>query len=161
MGRPLDAFPLDALNPVMKNIVLTSHVSLRAVGLSMVLLTACTSESISTSVETSGNGNIRAPTVGKHPAGEVPEELFDSIIENVIESEGIELEDITVDRAESVIWPDGSLGCPRPGEMYTQAPVNGYWVVLKAGERRYDYRASVKGEIRRCDVSNRLQLPVG
>ena len=63
--------------------------------------------------------------------------------------------------ASLVIWPDGSLGCARPGETCTQAPVDGYWVVLKAGDRQFDFRASAKGEIRRCDYAHRLRMPVG
>jgi hypothetical protein len=38
--------------------------------------------------------------------------------------------DIEVVRAERVTWSDGSLGCPQPGMMYTQALVNGYRVIL-------------------------------
>ena len=33
--------------------------------------------------------------------------------------------------AERVTWPDGSLGCPAPGRMYTQALVPGYRVRLR------------------------------
>jgi hypothetical protein len=38
--------------------------------------------------------------------------------------------DIEVVRGERVTWPDGALGCPQPGMMYTQALVNGYRVML-------------------------------
>ena len=33
---------------------------------------------------------------------------------------------------ESVTWADGSLGCPEPGMMYTQALVRGYRVRVDA-----------------------------
>ena len=46
----------------------------------------------------------------------------------------------TVVRDEAVLWTDGSLGCPRPGVMYTQAEVPGYWVELEIAGRRFDYR---------------------
>lgn len=46
----------------------------------------------------------------------------------------------TVVRAEAVVWPDGSLGCPVPGGVYTQAEVPGYWVELELAQRRFDYR---------------------
>ncbi|HYO89641.1 MAG TPA: hypothetical protein VER79_13405 [Candidatus Limnocylindrales bacterium] len=37
---------------------------------------------------------------------------------------------------QAVVWPDGSLGCPQPDQMYTQALINGYRIVLEAaGER--------------------------
>lgn len=43
---------------------------------------------------------------------------------------------IRVIDVQAVVWPDGSLGCPQPDQMYTQALVNGYRIVLEAaGER--------------------------
>ena len=43
--------------------------------------------------------------------------------------------DIKVLSAEAVTWPDGSLGCPQPGMMYTQALVPGFRIVLQAADR--------------------------
>jgi len=40
---------------------------------------------------------------------------------------------------ESVVWPDGSLGCPQPGMMYTQVQKDGYKIVLKFGAQEYAY----------------------
>jgi hypothetical protein len=47
-----------------------------------------------------------------------------------------ELEVVTVER---VTWPDGALGCPQPGGMYTQALVEGYRVVLRAGDEELHF----------------------
>lgn len=44
--------------------------------------------------------------------------------------------------SEAVTWPDGSLGCPKPGETYTQAPVSGYRLLVDAGGQTLDYRAA-------------------
>jgi hypothetical protein len=60
-------------------------------------------------------------------------------------------ETATVVVAESVIWPDSSLGCPRPGEMYLQVLTPGYRVVLEADGTRYDYRLSETGVVRLCE----------
>jgi hypothetical protein len=43
---------------------------------------------------------------------------------------------------QSVLWSDGSLGCPEPGVAYTQAEVPGYRIVLGFQGQTYDYRAS-------------------
>lgn len=105
-----------------------------------------------------------APVANAAPAavtGEVPAELLESILSDLMAREGLQREAIEVERGESVIWSDGALGCPEPGVMYTQAQVQGYWVVLRAGDRQFDYRASEKGQFRRCKGSFRLQLPVG
>ncbi len=49
---------------------------------------------------------------------------------------------IRVVGAESVVWRDGSLGCPRPGTFYTQALVPGLRIVLEAEEQHYNYHAA-------------------
>ena len=51
-------------------------------------------------------------------------------------------------RAEPVIWNDGSLGCPEPGMMYTQALIMGYWVVIDAAGQNYDFRVGSRGNCR-------------
>jgi hypothetical protein len=64
--------------------------------------------------------------------------------------------------AEAVTWNDGSLGCPRPGVMYTMALVPGYRlvyaVVVGAGERQYAYHAGRNGNFQFCE---RPQAPTG
>lgn len=54
---------------------------------------------------------------------------------------GIPREEIEVLTEEKVTWRDGSLGCPRPGMMYTQALVEGSRIVLRAGGRDYSYHS--------------------
>lgn len=97
-----------------------------------------------------------APTTGEAPA-----DLLNAIVDDLAAQEQVNREDIEVERAESVIWPSGALGCPEPGVMYTQAQVPGYWVVLRVGDKQFDYRASGKGHFRRCKPSFKIQLPVG
>jgi hypothetical protein len=52
--------------------------------------------------------------------------------------------------AEAVTWPDGSMGCPQPGLMYTQALVPGYRVVLALGQRQWLFHANARGSLVRC-----------
>jgi hypothetical protein len=93
--------------------------------------------------------------------GEVPRDLLDAIIDDLARQESLSREEIEVERAQSVIWPDGSLGCPTPGEMYTHAVVPGYWVVLRHADKYYDYRASLSGSFRHCSDRFKRQLPAG
>ncbi len=48
-------------------------------------------------------------------------------------------------RAEKVIWPDGSLGCPMPGRAYTMALVPGYRIRFRSGTTELDYHAAEHG----------------
>lgn len=54
----------------------------------------------------------------------------------------VSAESIEVLRVESVTWPDGSLGCPKPGVAYTQALVPGQRIVLSHEDRVYLYHAA-------------------
>ncbi len=47
--------------------------------------------------------------------------------------------------AESVIWNNGAMGCPRPGMLYTDALVPGYRVQLQVGHQVLDYHAGRDG----------------
>ncbi len=58
---------------------------------------------------------------------------------------------VEIIRAERVTWPDGSLGCPRPGMLYTQALVRGYFIQLRAAGRHWNYHGGRGGPPRLCD----------
>jgi len=56
--------------------------------------------------------------------------------------------DVLVARSET--FPTGALGCPQDGEVYTQAEVDGFRVVLYRDERVWLYTAAGDGEPRLC-----------
>src|SRR5688572_15752750 len=47
--------------------------------------------------------------------------------------------DVTVLEARNVLWPDRSLGCPRPGVAYPQVPQDGALIRLQAQGRTFNY----------------------
>jgi hypothetical protein len=57
---------------------------------------------------------------------------------------------IEVVEARQVTWPDGSLGCPEEGMVYTQATVEGTQVLLRVDDRVFDYRAGDDGSAFLC-----------
>ena len=63
---------------------------------------------------------------------------------------GVGAESLLLISAESVTWSDGSLGCPQPGMMYTQALVPGYRVRLRGPDGEMDYHASARGALVLC-----------
>jgi hypothetical protein len=93
-----------------------------------------------------------APTIGETSPvkGEVPQTILESILKEAAALAKVDREEIKIVRAESVVWSDGSLGCPEPGMMYTQVLVNGYWVVIEAAGKTYDYRVGSGGSFRLC-----------
>lgn len=89
------------------------------------------------------------PPIEPIVTGEVPAELMDAILSDAA-SRSTTRAAISVIRAQAVTWSDGSLGCPAKGMSYTQALVDGYWVVLDAGGQQLDYRASKSGSFKFC-----------
>ena len=90
-----------------------------------------------------------SPPIEPGVAGEVPADLMDAILADA-GSRSTTRSSITVIRAQAATWSDGSLGCPVKGMSYTQALVDGYWVVLDAGGQQLDYRASTSGSFKYC-----------
>jgi len=53
------------------------------------------------------------------------------------EEQNIPLDSIEALRCYAVEWPDASLGCPQPGQMYAQVITPGFQILLEAGGKRY------------------------
>lgn len=96
------------------------------------------------------------PTQSMSPiTGEVPAARLAEVVADAAERSGLDPSAIVTIRAESVTWPNGALGCPEPGVNYTQALVNGFHVVLRAGDQELDYRLTESGGFRLCEQGGR------
>jgi hypothetical protein len=91
------------------------------------------------------------PPSGAPVIGEVPAEVMAKVMADLTKRTGLDPATLTVVRAEQVIWPDGSLGCPIPGQVYIQVQTPGYWIVLKANGKTYDFRATQTGAVQLCE----------
>jgi hypothetical protein len=76
---------------------------------------------------------------------------MDPIVADAAARLGVDPSMVEVVSAEQKTFGDGSLGCPRPGEMYTQAVVDGYQVIVEANGTQLDYRGSAPGQFRVCE----------
>jgi hypothetical protein len=93
-----------------------------------------------------------APLDRATPArGEVPDEILGKMMTDLAAKLNAPVSDISVVLAESLTWRDGSLGCGKPGQMYTQALVPGYRVILDYAGQQFDYRATERGLIKLCE----------
>ncbi len=74
---------------------------------------------------------------------------FDSSIQKQIDAAkqdlaqrlGIDVAAIEVASVEAVTWPDGALGCPRPGMAYIQVLIDGLLILLRVGDQLYPYHS--------------------
>lgn len=80
-------------------------------------------------------------------------------LEDAARRSGRDAAHLKVVLATPVTWPDGSLGCPQPDRMYTQALVPGYRIVIAAGSETFEYHGAVHGEPFYCPPE-RVRAPV-
>lgn len=66
-------------------------------------------------------------------------------------ADGADRDDVLVQEAEFVTWPDGALGCPDDDSMYTQALVEGYRIVLDVDGEPVTFHGADGEPPFRCD----------
>lgn len=105
----------------------------------------------------------RVPTTEQRPpvTGEAPVEILEAVLQDLSKRLSVSSQQITVVQAMAVVWNDGALGCPKPGMMYTQVLVNGYWIILEVDGKKYDYRATDKGYFFLCENAPSQVIPPG
>lgn len=128
--------------------------TLLAVLAALVVLAACTSGD-----PAAGSGSVGStpsPSKGSSDAGTgggstLPASITDPVVADAAARLGVDPSAVKIVTAEARTYGDGSLGCPRPGEMYTQAVVDGYQVIVEVDGSRLDYRGSGPGRFRICE----------
>lgn len=81
---------------------------------------------------------------------ELPAALRQSVLADAAQRSGVPEKSLRIKSVEAVTWPDGSLGCPQPGAVYTQALVPGYRIVIEANGTEYPYHAAEQGRFELC-----------
>ena len=110
------------------------------------VLAGCAAGSPEPSADEGPGTDGAAPTAG---AG-MTQAMIDAVVEQASAETGVDIGDIRVVTAEAVTWSDGSLGCPQPGQVYTQALVPGFRVVLEVDGEEMHYHASQSGDFAAC-----------
>jgi hypothetical protein len=92
------------------------------------------------------------PVATRPPVASVPAGILETVQQEASRLSSVPVEQLTLVRADQITWPDGSLGCPQPGEMYTQSLVSGYWIVFRANNQTFDFRVASNGSFHRCEL---------
>ena len=129
--------------------------TLLMIGAASVVIAACTAGSGTAGSDGPGSSVAGSPGASANPAGSggasLPAAVLDPVVADAATRLGVEPSAVTVVDAHAETWSDGSLGCPEPGMMYTQALVDGYQVIVEANGTRLDYRVSGPGQFRLCE----------
>ncbi len=128
-----------------------------------IALAACAGQVAApeSSAEESDRPSRTAPELATIPpsdspvTGEVPSAIMADLVADASERTDEEPDAIEVVQAAAVTWSDGSLDCPEPGMLYTQALVDGYHVILRGGDEELDYRVTAQGGFRLCEGGGR------
>lgn len=115
----------------------------------LVVVAACT-QSDSASGSSGPSGSSASPS-GTNGGASLPAAIIDPIVADAAAGLGVDPSAVKVISAEARTYGDSSLGCPRPGEMYTQAVVDGYQVIVEVNGTQLDYRGSGPGRFRICE----------
>ena len=71
--------------------------------------------------------------------------LVDQAVADLATRLNIDASSIVTVSAQAMSWPDGSLGCPQPGMLYTQAIVDGAQIQLSVDSTSYSYHSGASG----------------
>ena len=123
------------------------------VGAAVLLVAACTGDRGAGSDANEPSVGSQEPSSEPGASGDVtlPASIIDPVVTDAAGRLGVDPSAVTIVSAHLETFSDGSLGCPEPGMLYTQALVDGYQVVVEANGTRLDYRGSGPGQFRICE----------
>ena len=102
---------------------------------------------------------VVASTGQQVPTTAIPREVRHAVVADAAKRFNVAESAVVLTRAEQVTWPDGSLGCPQPGRMYTQMLVEGFRVAAKTAEGELTYHTDGRGNVVTCAAGVAGQRP--
>ena len=107
------------------------------------------------SQEQVATGADRAMAQGEDPANVAPgsqamQPMLDRIRADAAQRAGVTPDKVKIVTVEAVTWADGSLGCPEPGMMYSQALVRGNRVMVEAAGKTLLYHTGPQSTFVHC-----------
>jgi hypothetical protein len=63
---------------------------------------------------------------------------------------GVSRDTLRVEQVQPREWPDSSLGCPQPGQLYSQVVTPGYLIVISSGTHQLEYHTDERTRVTLC-----------
>lgn len=102
-------------------------------------------------------GCAQVPSTPSMPPSLTLETAVQAALADASRRTGLAIDAFQVLSASSVTWRDGSLGCPQPGRVYTQALVPGYRVRVRGAGQEFDYHAGLRGAVSLCPADRMVE----
>jgi hypothetical protein len=93
-------------------------------------------------------------------ANALPRVVENGVKQDIVKRFKIPLASIKVQDSSAQSWPDGCLGLAKPGEVCTEAIVNGWQVIMTDGSQNYVYRTDNTGKNLRLETAPQSILPL-
>jgi hypothetical protein len=78
------------------------------------------------------------------------ETLVDLAFTDLAQRLGVEISAITLISTKPIIWPDATLGCPKPGMDFSPVDIPGYIITLEGVGKRYAYHTDDENRVFLC-----------
>ncbi|HIK28968.1 MAG: hypothetical protein NZ660_06680 [Oscillatoriaceae bacterium SKYG93] len=96
---------------------------------------------------------IRGMTPNTQRSDRLPQTVANAVRRDLSQQTGISRNKLSIIDYSRQTWPNGCLGIPKPGEMCTQALVEGWKVVVSDGTQEWIYRTDNTGSNVRLFIS--------
>jgi hypothetical protein len=63
---------------------------------------------------------------------------------------GVGADQLQLTQVQAQQWPDASLGCPEPGQLYSQVVTPGFLVIIISGGHQLEYHTDMRGRVTLC-----------
>jgi hypothetical protein len=93
--------------------------------------------------EATGETKMPTPPAAPVPSGSPIDAWIRQAVQDLSNRLQVPMDSIQFIEFETVVWPDGSLGCPKPGVFYTQVLVEGFRIHLRVNGKKYSYHGSM------------------
>jgi hypothetical protein len=80
----------------------------------------------------------------------VPRDVRRAVVADAAKRFSVSENEVVLVDAERVTWSDGAIGCPEPGQMYTQMLVPGFRVSAKTTAGQMLYHTDSRGMVVNC-----------
>jgi hypothetical protein len=79
-----------------------------------------------------------------------PQPAVDAALRDAAAHLGVSPTNLKVDQVEPRQWGDSSLGCPKPGLMYSQIVTPGFVITVSGAGKQLEYHSDTRGRVVLC-----------
>lgn len=90
------------------------------------------------------------PTPSPVPVPPEASQAVDAALQDAAAHLSVSRDQLKVSQVASQQWNDASLGCPQPGQLYSQIVTPGFVVMITSGSHQLEYHTDTRGRVTLC-----------